>query len=56
MKIEARGLVYDATRRPAEERIAFFTSLAILDSGTILCGFEVGPSKHAPTATIRLCR
>ncbi|HMC63779.1 MAG TPA: sialidase family protein [Gemmataceae bacterium] len=56
MKIEARGLIYDATGRPASERIAFFTSLCPLRSGVMLAGFQVGPSKHAPTATIRLCR
>src|SRR5438093_8355725 len=56
MEIEARGLIYDASGRPGPERIAFFTSLCPLQSGVILAGFQVGPSKHAPTATIRLCR
>src|SRR5262245_65569509 len=56
MEIEARGLIYDATGRQAAERIAFFTSLCPLQSGAILAGFQVGPSKHAATATLRLCR
>src|SRR5436309_1306117 len=56
MQVEARGLIYDATARPDAERIAFFTSLCPLRSGAILCSFQVGPSKHAPTATLRLCR
>src|SRR5713101_8016926 len=56
MQIEDRGLIYDASHRPDEERIAFFTGLCPLHSGTILSGFQVGPSKHAINATIRLCR
>ena len=56
MRVEARGLIYDATAKPDAERIAFFTSLCPLRSGVILCSFQVGPSKHAPTATLRLCR
>ena len=56
MRVEARGLVYDAAHRPDEERVAFFTGLCPLRSGAIVCGFQVGPSKHAPTATVRLCR
>jgi hypothetical protein len=56
MHVEDRGLIWDATSRPEEEAIAFFTGLCPLCSGTILSGFQVGPAKHAPTATIRLCR
>lgn len=56
MQVEARGLVRDAARRPDSERIAFFTGLCPLASGTILCGFQVGSAKHATNATIRLCR
>lgn len=56
MQIEARGIIYDATHRPDSERIAFFTGLCPLQSGDILSGFQVGPGKHAPTATTKLCR
>ncbi|MBM4073883.1 MAG: exo-alpha-sialidase [Planctomycetes bacterium] len=56
MHIEAHGLIYDAAQRPDAERIAFFTGLCPLRSGTIMSGFQVGPGKHAATATIRLCR
>ncbi len=56
MQIDARGLIYDANQKPDGEKIAFFTGLCPLRSGTILSGFQVGPSKHGPTATIRLCR
>src|SRR5262249_6117857 len=56
MRVEARGLIDDATTKPDTEGIAFFTSLCPLRSGAILCGCQVGPSKHAPTATLRLCR
>src|SRR5579871_3550947 len=55
-EIEGRGVIYDATGRPPAERIAFFTSLCPLQSGTLLCGFQLGSSKHAPDGTIRLCR
>lgn len=56
MKVEARGLIRDAATQPDAERIAFFTGLCPLGSGTMLCGFQVGRGKHAPDATIRLCR
>ncbi len=54
--VEDRGLIFDATQQPPERRIAYFTSLCPLQSGTILCGFQNGPSKHAVTSTVRLCR
>lgn len=56
MHLEARGLIFDATNRSDTERIAFFTGLCPLRSGTILSGFQVGPGKHAATATTHLCR
>lgn len=56
MQIAARGLVYDATNAPPNERIAFFTSLYPLKSGAILCGFQLGPAKQSPVSTIGLCR
>ena len=54
--VEDRGIIFDATQQPPERRIAYFTSLCLLKSGTILCGFQSGPSKHAVTSTVRLCR
>lgn len=56
MKLEERGLILDATKQPHEGRISYFTSLCPLRSGTILCGYQHGPGKHAPTSTIRLSR
>src|SRR5262245_43140493 len=56
MDIEGRGVIFDATGRPAAERIAFFTSLCPLRNGTVLAGFQLGSGKHAPDSTIRLCR
>jgi hypothetical protein len=56
MRVEDRGLIYDASARPPAERIACFTSLCPTASGPILAGFQVGPAKHAPTATVRFCR
>ena len=54
--VEDQGIIFDAVGQPPERRIAYFTSLCVLRSGTILCGFQNGPAKHAPTSTIRLCR
>ena len=56
MQLEDRGVIFDATNRPASQRIAFFTSLCPLRSGAILAGFHLGSGKHAPDATIGLCR
>jgi hypothetical protein len=56
MHIEQRGTIYDATNRRPAERIAFFTSLCPLQSGAILCGFQIGSTKHAADGNIRLCR
>jgi hypothetical protein len=56
MQLEERGLIFDATNRPPAERVASFTSLCPLRSGAILAGFQLGPAKHAPTSTVRLCR
>lgn len=54
--IESRGLIYDASSRPPQERIAFFTSLCPLQSGKLLAGYQRGPAKQAPTGTIGLHR
>lgn len=54
--MEDQGVIFDAATQPPARRIAYFTSLCILRSGTILCGFQNGTSKHAATSTIRLCR
>src|SRR4051812_28290740 len=56
MQVEDRGLIYDAAGRPDAERIAYFTGLCPLRLGAILSGFQVGPSKHSASSTIRLCR
>jgi len=53
--IEQQAAILDAARRPPAERIAYFTSLCVLRSGKILCGFQNGPAKHAATSTVRLC-
>ena len=54
--LEDRGLIFDTTQQPPSGRIAYFTSLCVLQSGTILCGCQNGPKKHAATSTIRLSR
>lgn len=55
LMIEDRGIILDASQLAPNERIAFFTSLCRLQSGRILCGFHIGPKKHAVTSTIGLC-
>ncbi len=56
MQLNSRGIVYDASGRPDDEAVASFVSLCVLSSGAILCGFQLGPAKHAVTSTIRFCR
>lgn len=54
--VEDRGLILDTAAQPPSGRIAFFTALCRLQSGTWLCAFQNGPAKHAATSTVRLCR
>jgi hypothetical protein len=56
MKLNSHGIVYDASDRPAGERVASFVSLCRLSSGSLICGFQLGPAKHAVTSSIRFCR
>lgn len=56
LTLEDRGIVYDASQQPANARIAFFTSLCRLRSGSLLCGCQVGTGKHSPDSKIQLCR
>ena len=55
-EVEDRGLILDAARQASQGAISYFTSLCPLRSGTILCGFQSGPGKHAVTSTVGLCR
>jgi hypothetical protein len=56
MKLNSQTIIYDASRRPADEQVASFVSLRRLSSGALVCGFQLGPAKHAVTSTIRFCR
>ena len=56
MRVEDRGLVYDARGRADRDRVAAFVSLCALKSGTLFCGFQLGARKHAVHGTVRLCR
>ena len=56
LAIEQSGVVFDATRGEPHERVACFTSLCVLGSGAILCGFQLGPTKNSPDSTIGVCR
>jgi len=54
MQIEDRGLIFDARPAAAGQRANAFTSLRRLADGTLIAGFQSGPSKHGPTSTVRL--
>ena len=56
MHLEERGLIFDARTQPASRRVAAFVSLCVLRSGSILCGFQLGPHKNAAGSTLRFCR
>ncbi len=56
MRVIDRGLVYDASNRPASERIASFDSLYRLQNGDWLCGYHVGKKKHDANSVIRWSR
>ena len=56
MIVEDRGLVFDATRQNDNSRVCAFVSMVALGDGTLICGFQNGPTKHAVTSTVRLCR
>lgn len=56
MHVEERGVIFNAGAQSEQERIAFFTSLCRLSSGTVLAGFQIGPAKHAVTSTLKICR
>ena len=54
--IESQGLIYDTKSVPDSERIAYMTSLAPLQSGTFMAGWQCGAEKQTPLNTIRLAR
>ncbi len=56
MRLEWKGLVFDANRQPPSRRTAFFDSLLRLQNGTWLCGFSVGAAKHHPQSNLVLMR
>jgi hypothetical protein len=56
MRVEARGTIYDTTRRPEHEKIAFFPSLCLTANGLLFSGCQVGAIKQSPTSTIRINR
>ncbi|MGH8597788.1 MAG: sialidase family protein, partial [Gammaproteobacteria bacterium] len=56
MRLEERGLIFDANGRTTDERVAAFVSLCALGSGSIICGFQLGPKKHGADSTVRLCK
>lgn len=56
MHVLWKSLVYDAAAQPESGRVAFFDGVLRLESGTWLCGFTAGRTKHHHEGTIRLCR
>ena len=55
MEVAARGMIFAADEAPAEEAVAYFTSLVPLASGTWLSGWQLGPEKQTSN-TIGLAR
>ena len=56
MQIQREGVIYDATNAPEHEKVAYTTSLAVLDSGNIMCGWQIGARKHTSHNTIGLSK
>ena len=56
MQIEDRGFVCDTTKRPESERVAAFVGLCATSSGSILCPFQIGPTKNAVSSKLLLYR
>ncbi len=56
MQLEARGLVYDASKQPPESRVNAFTSVKRLNGGPLIVGHQSGTAKHAVNSTLRLNR
>lgn len=56
MAVRETGRILDTSAKGAEEGVAFFTALCVLQSGEILAVCQLGPAKHAPSSTLRLCR
>ena len=52
MEIQRRGIIYDATQSSDAEKIAYTTSLVVLNSGVLLAGWQMGTEKHTPHNTI----
>ncbi len=56
MQLEDKGIICDTMKRPESERIAFFTSLCAVSSGSIICTCQIGPAKNAATSILLLFR
>ncbi|MCS7049377.1 MAG: glycoside hydrolase [Verrucomicrobiae bacterium] len=56
LRVEARGLIYDASGKPDTEKVAIFTSLCPCADGSLLSCFQVASAKRAPDARLQLCR
>ncbi|MFN7806197.1 MAG: hypothetical protein ACK5TO_19460, partial [Planctomycetaceae bacterium] len=55
IQVVATGHVSPPIAEPPHERVAAFTSLFVAQSGTVVCGFQLGSAKHAVDCTLRLC-
>ncbi|MFN0056531.1 MAG: sialidase family protein [Planctomycetales bacterium] len=56
MRVEERGLIYDAQAQPAAGRTAAFTGLCRLRNGALIASYQVGEKKHAHNSRIWLGR
>jgi len=56
MKVEDKGLICEAGKRPGSDRAAAFIGLSAAASGTIFCIFQIGPTKNAATSKLLVYR
>lgn len=56
MKILDRGLIFDATQAPPNQRSCAFTSVARLSDGTLLVAFRNATGRDAPDGRVRVMR
>jgi hypothetical protein len=56
VRVLSRAVAHDARGSRDARHAASFTSLCVLANGTVLCIFQVGSTKHARDATLRISR
>lgn len=56
MRVQERGLIFDAATAPPNGRSSAFTSLTRLDNGDLLAAFRTATGRDAPDGRLRLMR